>query len=65
MTDFDAMDALPAGPDRRSPLPAAGERRALREGLNLSRTQVAQALGVSPLKWSAADRSQVADPRPA
>lgn len=48
MTDFDAIDALLAGARQETPLPAAGERRALREGLNLSRTQVAQALGVSP-----------------
>ncbi|MEU0598178.1 helix-turn-helix domain-containing protein [Streptomyces sp. NPDC006393] len=48
MTDFDAIDALLAGARQEVPLPAAGERRALREALNLSRAQVARALGVSP-----------------
>lgn len=48
MTDFDAIDALLAAARQEVPLPAVEERRALREGLNLSRTQVAQALGVSP-----------------
>uniref|UniRef100_UPI0021C77892 helix-turn-helix domain-containing protein n=1 Tax=Streptomyces sp. STR69 TaxID=1796942 RepID=UPI0021C77892 len=48
MTDFDAIDALLA--DARTPaaLPPAEQRRALRQALNLSRTQVARALGVSP-----------------
>jgi len=48
MTEFDAIDALLAGAKQEVPLPPVEERRALREGLNLSRTQVAQALGVSP-----------------
>ncbi|MFH9090080.1 helix-turn-helix domain-containing protein [Streptomyces sp. NPDC017673] len=48
MTDFDAIDALLAGARQESPLPPAEERRALREGLNLSRTQLARALEVSP-----------------
>ncbi|MET8770786.1 helix-turn-helix domain-containing protein [Streptomyces sp. NPDC004658] len=48
MTDFDAIDALLAGARQEVPLPSAGERRALREGLNLSRTQLARALEVSP-----------------
>ncbi|AVH54889.1 MULTISPECIES: helix-turn-helix domain-containing protein [Streptomyces] len=48
MTDFDAIDALLAGARQEVPLPPAEERRALREGLNVSRTQVAQVLGVSP-----------------
>jgi transcriptional regulator with XRE-family HTH domain len=48
MTGFDAIDALLAAARQEVPLPAVEERRALREGLNLSRTQVAQALGVSP-----------------
>ncbi|MGX4695458.1 helix-turn-helix domain-containing protein [Streptomyces sp. JNUCC 63] len=48
MTDFDAIDALLAGARKEVPLPPAGERRALREGLNLSRPQLAQALNVSP-----------------
>ncbi|MGW5498807.1 helix-turn-helix domain-containing protein [Streptomyces olivaceoviridis] len=48
MTDFDAIDALLAGARQEVPLPPAGERRALREGLNLSRTQLARALEVSP-----------------
>ncbi|MFI1538300.1 helix-turn-helix domain-containing protein [Streptomyces anandii] len=48
MTEFEAIDALLASAGQEAPLPPAGERRALREGLNLSRTQVARALGVSP-----------------
>ncbi|MFJ8897602.1 helix-turn-helix domain-containing protein [Streptomyces sp. NPDC102359] len=48
MSDFDAIDALLASARQEVPLPPAEERRALREGLNLSRTEVAQALGVSP-----------------
>ncbi|MEW2515521.1 helix-turn-helix transcriptional regulator [Streptomyces sp. NPDC046870] len=48
MTDFDAIDALLAGARQEVPLPPAAERRALREGLNLSRTQLARALQVSP-----------------
>ncbi|MFE2587145.1 helix-turn-helix domain-containing protein [Streptomyces sp. NPDC059378] len=48
MTDFGAIDALLASARQEAALPPAGERRALREGLNLSRTQLAQALGVSP-----------------
>ncbi|SNX65620.1 helix-turn-helix protein [Streptomyces sp. TLI_55] len=48
MTDFDAIDALLAGARQEVPLPPVDVRRALREGLNLSRAQVAQALGVSP-----------------
>ncbi|MFJ5265154.1 helix-turn-helix domain-containing protein [Streptomyces sp. NPDC088387] len=47
MTEFDAIDALLAAAGPEVALPPAGERRALREGLHLSRTQVAQALGVS------------------
>ena len=48
MTDFEAIDALLAGAREEVPLPPAEVRRGLREGLNLSRAQVAQALGVSP-----------------
>ncbi|MEU2619524.1 helix-turn-helix transcriptional regulator [Streptomyces sp. NPDC007157] len=48
MTDFAAIDALLAGAGKEVPLPPAGERRLLREELNLSRTQLAQVLGVSP-----------------
>ncbi|GAA5040166.1 helix-turn-helix domain-containing protein [Streptomyces siamensis] len=48
MTDFDAIDALLANARQEVPLPPAEARRPLREELNLSRTQVAQALGVSP-----------------
>jgi len=48
MTDFEAIDALLAGARQEVPLPPVDVRRALREGLNLSRAQVAQALGVSP-----------------
>ncbi|MGA5319669.1 helix-turn-helix domain-containing protein [Streptomyces seoulensis] len=48
MTDYHAIDALLA--DARTPaaLPPAERRRALREALHLTRTQVAHALGVSP-----------------
>jgi transcriptional regulator with XRE-family HTH domain len=49
MRDFQAIDALLASTlPGRTPLPPAQERRARREGLNLSRAQLAQALGVSP-----------------
>ncbi|MFC8516473.1 helix-turn-helix domain-containing protein [Streptomyces sp. NPDC057257] len=48
MTDFGAIDALLAGAKKEVALPSAEERRTLREELNLSRTQLAQALGVSP-----------------
>ncbi|MFH9970039.1 helix-turn-helix domain-containing protein [Streptomyces mirabilis] len=48
MTDFDAIDALLAGAKQEVALPPAEERRALREGLNLSRAQLAKALNVSP-----------------
>ncbi|MFE9650573.1 helix-turn-helix domain-containing protein [Streptomyces sp. NPDC006365] len=47
MTEFDAIDALLAGAKQEVPLPPAEERRSLREELNLSRAQLAQALGVS------------------
>jgi transcriptional regulator with XRE-family HTH domain len=47
MNDFQAIDALLASASSdQVPLPPAEERRRLREGLNLSRAQVAQALGV-------------------
>ncbi|WP_406481633.1 helix-turn-helix domain-containing protein [Streptomyces sp. NBC_01615] len=48
MTNFDAIDALLAAAKQEVPLPPVEVRRGLREELNLSRTQVAQALGVSP-----------------
>jgi transcriptional regulator with XRE-family HTH domain len=48
MTDFESIDALLAGARQEAPLPPVEVRRELREGLNLSRTQVARALGVSP-----------------
>lgn len=48
MTDFGAIDALLAGARKEVPLPPAGERRILREELNLSRSQLAEVLGVSP-----------------
>ncbi|MFD0542353.1 helix-turn-helix domain-containing protein [Streptomyces mexicanus] len=48
MTDFTAIDALLTEATHRTPLPPAEERRALREGLNLSRARLAQVLGVSP-----------------
>ncbi|MFC9843732.1 helix-turn-helix domain-containing protein [Streptomyces sp. NPDC060223] len=48
MTGFEEIDALLAGARQEVELPAAGQRRVLRESLNLSRTQVARVLGVSP-----------------
>ncbi|MFI1722184.1 helix-turn-helix domain-containing protein [Streptomyces sp. NPDC020489] len=48
MTGFEAIDALLAAARQEVPLPPADVRRELREGLRLSRAQVAQALGVSP-----------------
>lgn len=48
MTDFGAIDALLAGARKEVPLPPAEKRRALREELNVSRAQLAHALGVSP-----------------
>ncbi|MGW1962575.1 helix-turn-helix domain-containing protein [Streptomyces sp. NPDC001935] len=47
MNGFDAIDALLAGAKEEVPLPPAGERRALREALNLSRPQLASVLGVA------------------
>ncbi|EDY61082.1 MULTISPECIES: helix-turn-helix domain-containing protein [Streptomyces] len=47
MTDFDAIDALLAEAKQEVPLPPAEERRALREELNVSRTQLAKVLDVS------------------
>ncbi|MET7780385.1 helix-turn-helix transcriptional regulator [Streptomyces mirabilis] len=47
MSDFEAIDALLAvAAPVRVPLPPAEERRQLREGLHLSRAQLATALGV-------------------
>ncbi|MFD7678661.1 helix-turn-helix domain-containing protein [Streptomyces sp. NPDC060187] len=48
MTDFETIDALLAAARQEVPLPGTEERRALREGVNLSRAQVAKALGVGP-----------------
>nr|WBO75897.1 helix-turn-helix domain-containing protein [Streptomyces sp. SBE_14.2] len=48
MTDYDAIDALLAEARKDVPLPSPEERRALRQGLNVSRPQLAQALDVSP-----------------
>ncbi|MER8007807.1 helix-turn-helix transcriptional regulator [Streptomyces sp. NPDC094149] len=48
MGDFEAIDALLARAGKAVPLPPAEERRALREELNLSRAQLARALGVGP-----------------
>ncbi|MGA5508884.1 helix-turn-helix domain-containing protein [Streptomyces umbrinus] len=49
MSNFQAVDALLASASSdRTPLPPAQERRLLREGLNLTRAQLAQALKVSP-----------------
>ncbi|MGW2291577.1 helix-turn-helix domain-containing protein [Streptomyces phaeochromogenes] len=47
MAEFDAIDVLLAAARQEVPLPPAEERRRLREELNLSRAQLAQALGVS------------------
>ncbi|MGW3290002.1 helix-turn-helix domain-containing protein [Streptomyces sp. NPDC001002] len=46
MTDFEAIDALLARARQETPLPPVEERRPLREALNVSRAQLAQALGV-------------------
>ena len=46
MTDFEAIDALLARAKQETPLPSVEERRPLREALNVSRPQLAQALGV-------------------
>ncbi|MFG2815840.1 helix-turn-helix domain-containing protein [Streptomyces sp. NPDC048410] len=48
MTDYNAIDALLAATRTPPDLPPAEQRRALRQALHLTRTQVAQALGVSP-----------------
>ncbi|MCX4821192.1 helix-turn-helix domain-containing protein [Streptomyces sp. NBC_01142] len=48
MTDFGSIDALLASARQEVQLPPVEERRSLREGLNLSRAQVAGVLGVSP-----------------
>jgi transcriptional regulator with XRE-family HTH domain len=48
MAQFDAIDALLAEARREAELPPPERRRALREALNLSRAQVARALGVGP-----------------
>ncbi|MFF4361092.1 helix-turn-helix domain-containing protein [Streptomyces sp. NPDC001604] len=45
---FEAIDALLATARQEAELPPAEQRRALREALDLSRAQVARALGVSP-----------------
>ncbi|KAF0646838.1 MULTISPECIES: helix-turn-helix domain-containing protein [Streptomyces] len=45
---FEAIDALLAAARTEATLPPAEQRRALREALDLSRAQVARALGVSP-----------------
>ncbi|MFJ9634951.1 helix-turn-helix domain-containing protein [Streptomyces sp. NPDC101175] len=47
MTDFEAIDALLAGVRDEVPLPDPELRRRLREGIGLSRAQVARAVGVS------------------
>lgn len=47
MTDFEAIDALLARAKQETPLPPVEERRPLREALNVSRAQLAQALGVA------------------
>ncbi len=47
MTGFDAIDDLLASARQERPLPPPAERRSLREGLALSRAQLAAALGVS------------------
>ena len=48
MTDFEAIDALLAGARKEVPLPPSEQRRTLREGLNVSRAQLARALDVGP-----------------
>ncbi|WP_405656286.1 helix-turn-helix domain-containing protein [Streptomyces sp. RK9] len=46
MSEFEAIDALLAAAPDATPLPPADRRRLLREGLGLSRAQVARAMGV-------------------
>ncbi|MCH5676591.1 helix-turn-helix domain-containing protein [Streptomyces gilvus] len=48
MADFEAIDALLARAGKDVALPPVEERRALRQELNLSRAELARALGVSP-----------------
>ncbi|WP_129312278.1 helix-turn-helix transcriptional regulator [Streptomyces sp. L2] len=48
MTDFEAIDGLLARAKKEVPLPPVDERRRLREEVNISRAQLARALGVSP-----------------
>ncbi|MFC8131346.1 helix-turn-helix domain-containing protein [Streptomyces sp. NPDC057302] len=53
MSDFDAIDSLLASVGPQTDLPDAQARRALREQAQLSKAQVARALGVSPSTVSA------------
>ena len=57
MTDFEAIDALLAGARKEVPLPPSEQRRTLREGLNVSRAQLARALDVGPSTSPAATRT--------
>lgn len=53
MSDFDAIDSLLASVGPQIELPDSEERRTLREQAQLSKAQVARALGVSPSTVSA------------
>ncbi len=53
MSDFDAIDSLLASVGPQTDLPDPEARRALREQAQLSKAQVARALGVSPSTVSA------------
>ncbi|MGC0335531.1 hypothetical protein [Streptomyces sp. SLBN-8D4] len=65
MTDFDAIDALLAEAKQEVPLPPVEERRALREELNVSRTQLAKVLDVSASTVGGEDRERVPHRAPA
>ena len=59
MSDFDAIDSLLASVGPQADLPDPAARRALREQAQLSKAQVARALGVSPSTVSAWEAGRV------
>ncbi|WP_371524611.1 helix-turn-helix domain-containing protein [Streptomyces sp. NBC_01283] len=58
MSDFDAIDSLLASVTPQATLPPHAARRELREQARLSKTQIAQALGVSPSTIAAWENSR-------